>query len=152
MIKDNFLVRVMLIGVCLLSQGQAQAKDKSVSFTDVKKESAEFIKTLKQYSFKQRDEAIKETQAAIEKVDGQIDQLENRIENKWDKMNKATQKKSRESLKALRKKRYKLSEWYGSMKNSSSSAWGQIKKGFGDAYKSLSGSWQKAKQEFDSES
>jgi hypothetical protein len=52
-------------------------------------------------------------------------------------------------MKALRRQRTGVAEWYGSLKTSSSDAWEHIKKGFSDAYESLSEAWEKPEKEFD---
>ena len=108
------------------------------------------IDTLQQYTAEQRDQAVKEAEQALEKLDRRIDELETRVDNNWDNMTQAARKKARASLKALRKQRNELAEWYGSFKNSSAGAWEQMKKGFSDAYQSLSDSWEKALREYDS--
>lgn len=130
--------------------------DKIVTETDkttakeVKQEMQDLLKALKGYAADQRDEAIQKTKTALDDLDNRIDALETRIDNNWDQMNKAAREKARADLKALRKQRTKVAEWYGSLKSSSAGAWEQIKKGFSDAYKELSDAWKKAEKEFDS--
>ena len=63
-------------------------------------------------------------------------------------MNKAAREKARANLKALRKQRNEVAEWYGGLKASSADAWEHMKKGFSDAYKSLGDAWEKSAQEF----
>ena len=63
-------------------------------------------------------------------------------------MNEATRKEACENLRALRKQRNQVAEWYGSMKTSSADAWDHMKKGFSDAYKALEDAWEKSEKEF----
>lgn len=118
------------------------------SMEEVKKETQELIQTLKSYTADQQEEAVEKTKAALEKLDKRIDSLEKDIDQNWDKMDASARDQARESLKALRKQRIKLAEWYGSLKASSMEAWEHMKDGFSKAYKALSEAWQKSEKEF----
>jgi len=117
---------------------------------NVKQEVKEAAQAMKAYSFDQRDKAINNTKAALDKLDKRIDELEKEADKNWDNMNQAARNKTRNTLKALRKQRTELAEWYGSLKNSSAGAWDEVKKGFSDAYTSLHNAWEKAEKEFKS--
>ena len=65
-------------------------------------------------------------------------------------MSQAFKEKAIETMKALRKKRNALSEWYGGLKHSSAKAWDQVKNGFLMGYESLTASFDKAQKEFES--
>ncbi len=132
------------------SNEQTTSSTDQTTMKEVKQEMQDVIQALKAYSIDQRDDAVKETKAALDKVDNRIDALETRIYNNWDKMNETTRKKAKATLKALRKQRTQLAEWYGSLKSSSADAWEDVKKGFSDAYSSLNDAWEKAEKEFDS--
>jgi hypothetical protein len=54
-------------------------------------------------------------------------------------------------MKALRKQRTQVAQWYGSLEHSSLDAWGQMKKGFSAAYIDLHDAWEKSEQEFRSD-
>ncbi len=127
------------------------AEDKT-SMEEVKKETADLVETLKAYTAEQREEAVAKTSIALEMLDHRIDALELRVDEHWDEMSKTARKNARASLRALRKQRTDVAERFGSLKTSSIDAWGQMKKGFSDAYRDLSKAWQKAQEEFDSES
>jgi len=150
--RKNTLIATIItvMSLCFMPIAQAQSGNDTVTAQDVKKETKELIDTLQQYTAKQRDQAVKEADQALKKLDGRIDKLENRVDNNWDNMTQAARRKARANLKALRKQRNELAEWYGSFKNSSAGAWEQMKKGFSDAYQALSDSWEKAKREYDS--
>ena len=129
----------------------ADKSDEKTSIEDVRQESRELIQALKSYSADQRDEAIRKSKSALENLDRRIDALEARIDNNWDKMNESAREKARNSLKAVRKQRTKVAEWYGSLKSSSADAWLHMKKGFSDAYNALYDAWEKSEKEFSSE-
>ena len=129
----------------------AESSSENASIEDVKQEAQDLMQALKAYTADQRDEAIQKTSAALDNLDQRIDALEARIDNNWDKMDEAAREKARASLKALRKQRTEVAEWYGSLKNSSVDAWGHMKKGFSDAYGALSNTWEKSENEFGSD-
>jgi chromosome segregation ATPase len=118
------------------------------SIEEVKQETHDLIQTLNAYTVDQRDEAIHKTKAALVNLDKRIDELEASVDKSWDKMDKAAREKARASLKALRKQRTQVAEWYGSLKSSSGDAWEHMKKGFSDAYKALNEAWEKSEKEF----
>lgn len=149
--RKNTLILTMIavVTLCFIPIAQAQSGNDTVTAQDVKKETKELINTLQQYTAKQREQALVETEQALKKLDGRIDELETRVDNNWDKMTQAARQKARANLKALRQQRYELAEWYGSFKSSSVDSWEQMKKGFTDAYQAMSDSWEKAKSEYD---
>ncbi|MEC9491134.1 hypothetical protein [Flexistipes sp.] len=151
--RNNTLILtiVAVMTLCFMSTAQAQSGNGTVTAQDVKKETKELINSLQQYTFNQRDQALKEVDQALKKLDERIDELQSSIDNNWDKMTQAVRKKAKSNLKALRQQRNELAEWYGSLKNSSADAWGEMKKGFSDAYQSMSNAWEKAKQEYDTD-
>jgi hypothetical protein len=130
--------------------GYTMESSQKTSFSEVKRETWELIQALKSYTADQRDTAIQKSKSALNDLDNRIDDLETRIDNNWDTMDKATRQKARESLRALRKQRIRVAEWYGSLKSSTVSAWDHMKKGFSDAVEELSDAWQKSENEFGS--
>ena len=145
----SIFLLITLFGIAPLSH--AETSSEKTSIEEVKQETQDLIQTIKAYTADQRDEAIQKTKSALENLDKRIDSLETRIDNNWDNTNKTAREKVRLNLKALRKQRIKVAEWYGSLKNSSADAWGHMKKGFSDAYKALYDAWEKSEQAFRSE-
>ncbi len=140
----------MLSIVPLCSAETSPDQTDKTSIEDVQQKTDELLHTLTSYTAEQRDEAMQKTKAALDSMDKRIDAMEAQMYNNWDKMDKAAREKSQASLKALRQQRTKVAEWYGSMKNSSVGAWGHMKEGFSDAYKSLHEAWEKSEKEFSS--
>ena len=142
------LMLIAALGIAPLCYGETSSDKTSIE--EVRQETQDLIQTLKAYSADQRDEAIKKSKSALDNLDKRIDALEARIDNNWDNMNKAAREKARANLKALRKQRIKVAEWYGGLKSSSVDAWEHMKKGFSDAYEAFSDAWEKAEKEFGS--
>ena len=145
----SIFLLITLFGIAPLSH--AETSSEKTSIEEVKQETQDLIQTIKAYTADQRDEAIQKTKSALENLDKRIDSLETRIDNNWDNTNKTAREKVRLNLKALRKQRIKVAEWYGSLKNSSADAWEHMKKGFSDAYQALYDAWEKSEQAFRSE-
>lgn len=143
----------MLVVLPLLLMGTAPASaaltpEDKTSIKEVKKETADLLKTIKSYSADQRDKAIQEVEIAIVRVDQRIDSLQTRIDEEWDDMTRPAREQTRQSLNALQKQRVKMAEAYGRLQSSSSGAWNDIKRGFSKAYNDLNKAWENALKEF----
>ena len=147
----SHICALMLIGILGVTPlCYAQTENANTSIEEVKKETQDLLQTIGSYTADKRDEAVQKAKEGLNKLDKRIDALEARIDTNWDKMNEAARKEARENLRALRKQRNQVAEWYGSMKTSSADAWDHMKKGFSDAYQALENAWEKSEQEFKS--
>lgn len=126
---------------------KSEASD-SMTAGDVKKEWAEAMDAIMAYSEDQRDEAVKDAKSLLDSMDSRIDKMEAKAETEWDDMSQEARMKRQEALQSLRRQRSELAEWYGGMKHSSKSAWADVKKGFSDAYDSLSSAISDAAENF----
>lgn len=147
----SIIYAFMLIGILGVTPFcYAQTENADTSIEDVKKETKDLLQTIGSYTADKRDVAVQKAKEGLDRVDKRIDALEVRIDKNWDKMNEDARKEARENLRALRKQRNQVAEWYGSMKTSSADAWDHMKKGFSDAYKALENAWEKSEKEFSS--
>ena len=147
--KSPHILTLMLIGILGVTPlCYAQTENSNTSIEEVKKETQDLLQTIGSYTVDKRDEAVQKAKEGLNKLDKRIDALEARIDKNWDKMNEAARKEARENLRALRKQRNQVAEWYGSMKASSADAWDHMKNGFSDAYKALEDAWEKSEKEF----
>ena len=126
----------------------AETESTNTSMEEIKKETKELLATIGAYTADKKDEAVQKAKEGLSKLDKRIDTLEANIDKNWDTMSEVTRKEARENLKALRKQRNQVAEWYGSMKTSSAKSWDHMKKGFSDSYKALEDTWRKTEQEF----
>lgn len=150
--KTACAVMFMLIGmVAMAPLCNGEKEGGKTSIKEVKQETQDLLRTIKAYTADQRDEAKRDIKTALDKLDKRIDALETRIYDNWDSMEKSARERARANLRALRRQRTKVAEWYGSMKSSSYDAWSHMKKGFSDAYKALSDAWEKSEKEFESD-
>lgn len=72
---------------------------------------------------------------------------EGRFKEKRDDLKQSSKDTYQTSTQGLKRQREELSAWYEKMKGNSSDSWDEIKKGFADAYDSLTDSWNKAEEE-----
>lgn len=140
------LMLIGILGVAPLCY--AQTENTNTSIEEVKKETQDLLQVIGSYTADKRDEVVQKAKENLDTLDIHIDALEARIDKNWGKMSKDARKKARENLKALRKQRNQVAEWYGSMKTSSADAWDHMKKGFSNAYKALEDAWRKSEKEF----
>ncbi len=147
----TFSAFIMAVILGILPVCHAESPNDKTSVEDIKQETQDLLKALNSYTADQKDEAINKTKDALDSLDKRIDEMEAMIDKAWDKMDRAAREKARDSLKALRKQRTRVAEWYNRMKSSSGDAWDIIKKGFSDAYKALDDAWNKLKKELNYE-
>ena len=140
---------IVMLGITPLCY--ADTSSAKTSIEEVKQETQDLVQALRAYTADQRDEVIQKTKTALDNLDKRIDALETYIDKNWDKIDKTAREEARASLKALRKQRTEVAEWYGSLKGSSVDTWEKMKKGFLDAYKALNDAWEKSEKEFGSD-
>jgi hypothetical protein len=126
----------------------AQTSTNETGAKDVKEKVTEAVQAIEKYSVNQRDEAVKKAKAVLDDLDARIDSLESQLNKKWGQMDQSAREKARASLKALRKQRNEVAEWYGGLKHSSSNAWEDVKKGFLNSYEELRDTFDKVRGEF----
>ena len=144
----NFFASVLLVSMASSSMA-ANKKDADVTVQDIKQETADVVETLQAYTQDQQQEAVQMAKQAMQRADERINRLETKIDNRWDELSKPARKEARAALRELRQERAQLSEWYGSMKESSKGAWAEMRNGFNKAYQSMSNAWQDAQKEYD---
>ena len=118
------------------------------TIAEVKKETEDFLRTLKGYSVAQRDEALAQSKAILADLDTHIATLEDEIVANWENMSQSARVEAQASLRALRRQRNAAAVEYGRLQESSGAAWEQMKRGFSKAYTDLHQAWEKAEQEF----
>lgn len=148
----SYLVTLMMFGLFSVApMSHAQAANDNTSMEDIQKETQDLLKTIGSYSVDKKDEAVQTAKDGLNEVDKRIDALEAKMDQNWDKMSQAAREQTRENLKALRKQRNQVAEWYGGMKNSTADAWENMKKGYSEAYNKLENAWEKSANAFSSD-
>ena len=126
----------------------AQTSADKTTTKEVKEKVVEAAEAIKNYSVDQRDEALKKAKVALDDLDASIDRMQSQLNENWDQMDQSARNNATATLKALKKQRNGIAEWYGGLKHSSSKAWEDVKKGFLRSYRELRDAFDKAKGEF----
>ena len=124
------------------------ANDSVAGFNAVKKEDSRASESLQKYAYERREEALLAGHKYLAELDAMIEDLEKRLKTKKDQVSQATKEEWAASLKAIRRRRNNLAEWFGGMKYSSAAAWEEIKKGFSEASAATEESLHRAWDEF----
>lgn len=152
MMKTRLLSMALLAGTLGFTPlTSAESDDGSSAMENVRTETRELIDALKNYGVEQREQAAERAERGLTALDQRMDSLESNIDENWDRMDEAAREKARATMRTLRRQRTELAEWYGGFKNASADAWAQMRKGFTDAYRTLSESWQEAGSEYGAE-
>lgn len=120
-----FSVRALALGALLAVPPLPLAAEPPGSKTtakDVSRKVGDAGKAIKDYAVAQRDEAIKQAKAALEDADRRIGRMERKLDSEWERMDQAARQKARATLRALRRERNELAEWYGGLKHGSAEA------------------------------
>ena len=142
------LVFFMILAASLAHGAEQMEKNGKTEMPEVKKEVDEALQAIKNYSIDKKDQAMVRAKEMLDKMDTRIDELEKKSAEEWQQMSEASREKSQQALRELRKKRNDLAEWYGGMRQSSTEAWGEVKKGFIKSYHNLSEAFDKASKKF----
>lgn len=139
---------VIMIATVALNIFFAQTSfGEKTSKIEVKKEVQEAAEAIKQYSVEQRDEAVQKMKSTLDKMDKRIEQMESDLNKKWGNMTESAREQKQKSIRALKKKRNEVAEWYGGLKHGSANAWEEIKTGFSNAYEALGDALNKAEKD-----
>ena len=72
----SMLIAAVIILVSAVSFAGQKGQDNETTSKDVKQETKEAIQAIKNYSFEQRDKAVKEVKVVLNDLDGRIDRME----------------------------------------------------------------------------
>ena len=147
----SVLIAALLVLISGVTYAGQTEQDNKTTSKDLKRETKEAIQAIKSYSYEQRDKAVKEVKSVLNDLDGRIDRMQGQIEQKWNEMDQSSRKQLSNTMKTLREKRNRLSEWYGGLQQSSAGAWNHVKEGFVEGYDSVASAFDKAQKEFDSD-
>lgn len=150
-LANRFLVSmcVVLAGVTSAVAAGDDSRDEPADIEQLKRDWEIAIDSLAEYSADQRDAAIDKAGETLAQIDEQIDVLEEQTIAEWEDLSVEAREARIEAMRELQRKRNDLAEWYGGLKHSSVQAWGEVKEGFADAYRSLEEAWQDAADEIE---
>lgn len=128
---------------------KAMSGKPSVSYEEVKQSFDVAVEKLLAYSVEQRDEALNEARKALDTADAKIETMQDQLDRKWASMSDKARANAREAMRDVEDSRQRIERWYGNMEQSSSTAWGDIQKGFSEAFDVLGEAIERASARFD---
>lgn len=117
----------------------------------ISEEISETVEAIRDFSAERRVDAVANARRAADDLDRQMERLQAQTDAQWSRMNDAARARSQATMADLRKRRNALAEWYGGLRHSSASAWGEMRTGFADSFQQLAEAMRKARAEFDRE-
>jgi chromosome segregation ATPase len=132
----TFLCAVALVAGCDREKTAAQQIDK------IQTETKAASQDMKDYTFAQKDEFVKQMQSQLTVVNEDLDKLSVKIESS----SNTVKAEARPKLQALRDDVSKLNQQLDKAKNSTESTWDSVKEGTKKAYESVKESFQQSRQ------
>ena len=139
--KNKTLVIAFLsIAAFAVGCNKEQAIDKKID--KVKVETKEAAQDMKNYTFAQKAEFVKQMQSQLDALNKDLDQLAAKIESSSDAVKAEAQPK----LQALRDQAAQLNKQLDEARNATESTWDSVKAGFQKAYEATKDGFNQARQ------
>jgi hypothetical protein len=132
----SFLSAVALTAGCDKEQTTSQQIDK------IKTETKEAAQTMKDYTYAQKDEFVKQMQSQLAALDQDLNRLSAKVESSSD----AVRAEAKPKLQALREQEAQLNKQLEDIKNANESTWDSVKAEARKAYDTLKNQFQQARQ------
>jgi len=141
-IMKNKTLLITFLSAAVLTAGCDKEKTTSQQLEKVQNETAQAAQDMKDYTYAQKAEFVKDMQAQLDKLNHDLDDLSAKIESSSD----AVKTEARPKLQALRDQATQLSQQLDAAQNATESTWDSVKSGFQKAYQSTADGFQSARQ------
>ena len=131
-----------ILSIAALAVGCNKEQTTSQQIETVKTETKEAAQDMKDYTFAQKDEFVKQMRIQLDKLNQDLDQLSAKIESSSD----AIKAEAKPKLQALRDQAAGLNKQLDEVKSSTDSTWDSVKGGFSKAYDATKDGFQQARQ------
>jgi len=132
----TFLLSALFVVGCNKEATTSEQLDKAQA------RAADAAKDMKDFSYAQKSQFVKEMQAQIAALNADLDQLSAKIEKSSD----AAKAEAKPKLQALRDQTAQLNKQLDEVKNATESNWDKVKDGLNTAYQSSKDGFQQARQ------
>ena len=150
--RTRTILAAPLLTLALLATApaaRAEADNSAPTIEQLQQDTQALAEKLKNYSASQKDEAMQSIRDTLAKLDERITVMSRNLADNWDQMSDKSRAEAQDKLDQLQAQRAQVEDWYERLKNSSSSAWSAMKKGFSDAYQGLSEAWRNTEKELE---
>ena len=138
----NTTLFLALLSLAALAVGCDKAQTTSQQLDKVKTETTQAAQDMKDYTFAQKAEFVKDMQAQLDALNQDLDQLSAKIDSSSD----AVKAEAKPKLQALRDQAAQLNKQLDGAKNATESTWDSVKSGFSKAYDATKDGFNQARQ------
>jgi chromosome segregation ATPase len=139
--KNKTLV-IAFLSIAAFTMGCNKEQTTSQQLENVKTETKEAAQDMKDYTFAQKAEFVKQMQGQLDALNKDLDQLAAKIDSSSD----AVKAEAKPKLQALRDQAAQLNKQLDEARNATESTWDSVKNGFQKAYEATKDGFNQARQ------
>ena len=138
----NKTLFLTILSLATLAVGCDKAQTTSQQLDKVKTETTQAAQDMKDYTFAQKAEFVKDMQAQLDALNQELDQLSTKINSSSD----AVKAEAKPKLQALHDQAAQLNQQLADARNANESTWDSVKTGFQKAFEATKDGFQQARQ------
>jgi ElaB/YqjD/DUF883 family membrane-anchored ribosome-binding protein len=138
----NKTLAITFLSIAAFAVGCNKEQTTSQQLENVKTETKQAAQDMKDYTFAQKDEFVKQMQIQLDALNKDLDQLAAKIESSSD----AVKAEAKPKLQALRDQAAQLNKQLDDARNATESTWDSVKSGFQKAYEATKDGFNQARQ------
>jgi ElaB/YqjD/DUF883 family membrane-anchored ribosome-binding protein len=133
---------IAFLSIAAFAVGCEKEQTTSQQIENVKTETKQAAQDMKDYTFAQKAEFVKQMQIQLDALNKDLDQLSAKIDSSSD----AVKAEAKPKLQALRDQAAQLNKQLDEAKNATESTWDSVKNGFQKAYEATKDGFNQARQ------
>ena len=138
----NKTLAITILSIAAFAVGCNKEQTTSQQLENVKTETKQAAQDMKDYTFAQKAEFVKQMQIQLDALNKDLDQLAAKIESSSD----AVKAEAKPKLQALRDQATQLNKQLDEARNATESTWDSVKNGFQKAYEATKDGFNQARQ------
>jgi chromosome segregation ATPase len=138
----NKTLAITLLSIAALAVGCEKKQTTSQQIEKVQTETKAAAQDMKDYTFAQKAEFVKQMQGQLDALNKDLDELSAKIDSSSD----AVKAEAKPKLQALRDQAAQLNKQLDEAKNATESTWDSVKTGFQKAYEATKDGFNQARQ------
>ena len=138
----NKTLAITFLSIAAFAVGCNKEQTTSQQLENVKTETKQAAQDMKDYTFAQKDEFVKQMQIQLDALNKDLDQLAAKIESSSD----AVKAEAKPKLQALRDQAAQLNKQLDDARNATESTWDSVTSGFQKAYEATKDRFNQARQ------
>ena len=138
----NKTLAITFLSIAAFAVGCNKEQTTSQQLENVKTETKQAAQDMKDYTFAQKDEFVKQMQIQLDALNKDLDQLAAKIDSSSD----AVKAEAKPKLQALRDQAAQLNKQLDEARNATESTWDSVKAGFQKAYEATKDGFNQARQ------